>query len=375
MDNSFAGGGSTVNGNLITVLDLFCGAGGFSEGFSQAGFSITGGIDNDKASLQTYAKNFASSTALNINLASNADETCQAIRGMFQQKPDIVIGGSPCQGISLSGPRKLHDPRNQLLLAFVQIVKNLQPKAFVMENVPGVVGLFNGEYREAILAEFSKTEYNVSVSLLVAADFGVPQLRKRIFFVGLRDKAVKFNFPYPTCHPRESIFSASNGNNYVSCEGALSDLPPLEFDLGSECQDYMTPPQNKYQALIRDSSRGVLNHFAARHSDKVKNIIHLVPPGGNYKDLPSNLRDTRKFHVAWTRMDGRAPAPTIDTGHRHHFHYRYDRVPTVREHARLQSFPDRFVFEGNKTQQFAQVGNAVPPLLARAIAISLKEQL
>ena len=122
---------------------------------------------------------------------------------------------------------------------------------------------------------------------------------------------------------------------------------------------------------MRKRSKVVKNHIAATHSDKVKNIISMVPDGGNYKDLPEPYRSSRNFHVAWTRFNSQKPAPTIDTGHRHHFHYKYDRVPTVRECARLQSFPDDFIFLGNKTQQFRQVGNAVPPLMAQAIAQQL----
>ena len=119
----------------------------------------------------------------------------------------------------------------------------------------------------------------------------------------------------------------------------------------------------------------VKNHIAANHSDRVKKIISLVPDGGNYKDLPDEYINSRNFHVAWTRFASDKPAPTIDTGHRHHFHYKYNRVPTVRECARLQSFPDDFIFLGNKTQQFRQVGNAVPPLMAQCIAEQLKKAL
>ena len=154
---------------------------------------------------------------------------------------------------------------------------------------------------------------------------------------------------------------------------ALSDLPPLENELGQEEQNYTIPAENDYQRLVRKCSENVKNHIAAAHSKKVQDIIALVPDGGNYKDLPEQYRNSRNFHVAWTRFNSQKPAPTIGTGHRHHFHYKYNRVPTVRECARLQSFPDDFVFLGNKTQQFRQVGNAVPPLMAQAIAEKLKE--
>lgn len=157
---------------------------------------------------------------------------------------------------------------------------------------------------------------------------------------------------------------------------ALSDLPPLTDELGTESgMDYYTAPENDYQRLMRARSSVVKNHVAAKHSEKVKYIISLVPAGGNYKNLPEEYRNTRHFHVAWTRFPDNKPAPTIDTGHRHHFHYKYNRVPTVRECARIQSFPDDFVFLGNKTDQFRQVGNAVPPLMAQAIAEQLLKYL
>lgn len=365
----------TPDSNKPTVLDLFCGAGGFSEGFKQAGFSILGGVDNSQSALLTYRRNFPDSVSSIIDLAGEADGLCCQVANIYGRSIDVMVGGPPCQGISLSGLRIAHDPRNKLLLAFVNLVKNLRPRAFVLENVPGLAGLFNSSYKNAILEEFSKTDYSVAVSVLIAADYGVPQIRKRIFFVGLRRHDREFVFPHPDHHPPESIFTRGNGKKYVTCGDAFGDLPPLADELGDGFQEYSVSPQNEYQNLIREGSEGIYNHIAACHGEKVKGIIRLVPPGGNYKDLPENLRDTRKFHVAWTRFSGDEPAPTIDTGHRHHFHYKYDRVPTVREHARLQSFPDRFIFEGTKTQQFSQVGNAVPPLLAKAIAFKIKEQL
>ena len=157
----------------------------------------------------------------------------------------------------------------------------------------------------------------------------------------------------------------------MTCEMALSDLPPLTDELGAEEQEYVDVPQNAYQKIMREKSRKVYNHVAATHSEKVQHIISLVPDGGNYRDLPEEYRSSRNFHVAWTRFASQKPAPTIDTGHRHHFHYKYNRVPTVRECARIQSFPDDFVFIGNKTQQFRQVGNAVPPLMAEKLAQAL----
>lgn len=351
----------------FTVLDLFCGAGGLSKGFEMAGFEILLGIDNDSAALETFAKNHRGAQTLKVDITKISKE--QILQKTGNRKIDIILGGPPCQGLSLSGPRKFHDPRNKLFLSFVKITDEINPRAFVLENVPGLVGLFGGKIKDAIIDEFSKIGYNVSWELKLAADFGVPQLRKRVFFVGIRNDE-KFQFPKPTHFSVATLFGHKK---HVTCSEAISDLPPLESDTGSEVQEYASPKKNEYQKFMRTGSSHVYNHIAARHTGKVKKTISLVPEGGNYKDLPYEYRNTRNFHIAWTRYHSKRPAPTIDTGHRHHFHYKYNRVPTVRENARLQSFPDRFIFYGNKTQQYMQVGNAVPPLLSFAIAMKIKD--
>ena len=343
----------------LNVLDLFCGAGGLSYGFESAGFDILLGIDNDAKALETFELNHKGSKSICGDITQiNYEEHIKPL--LNGKQIDVIIGGPPCQGMSLSGPRKFDDPRNKLYLSYIRLVKEIQPKAFVIENVPGLVGLFGGQIKDSIIEKFTDMGYHIEYKILCSADYGVPQSRKRVVFVGTRVG----KFEYPATNP-----------NVVTCSMALSDLPPLEDDLGEEVADYALPPQNHYQQLMRKKSYVVLNHVAASHSDKVKKIIALVPDGGNYKDLPEEYRSSRNFHVAWTRFASNKPAPTIDTGHRHHFHYKYNRVPTVRECARLQSFPDDFKFLGNKTQQFRQVGNAVPPLMAQAIAEQVKKML
>ena len=239
--------------------------------------------------------------------------------------------------MSLSGPRKFDDPRNKLYLSYIRLVEEIKPRAFVIENVPGLVSLFKGQIKDSIIEKFTAMGYSVKYQILCAADYGVPQNRKRVIFVGTREN-VEFQYP-------------EKNSTQVTCEMALSDLPPLVDELGTEVSDYATPALNSYQSLMRERSMNVYNHIAEEY------------------------RNSRNFHVAWTRFASNKPAPTIDTGHRHHFHYKYNRVPTVRECARLQSFPDDFIFMGNKTQQFRQVGNAVPPLMAQAIANRVKVML
>lgn len=345
--------------STLNVLDLFCGAGGLSYGFECAGFDILLGIDNDAKALETFELNHKGSKSIcgDITQITYEDHIKPLLDG---KQIDVIIGGPPCQGMSLSGPRKFDDPRNKLYLSYIRLVKEIQPKAFVIENVPGLVGLFGGQIKDSIIEKFTEMGYYIEYKILCSADYGVPQSRKRVVFVGTKVGS----FEYPAINP-----------NVVTCSMALSDLPALEDELGEEVSEYATLPQNHYQQLMRRRSDVVLNHVAASHSDKVKKIIALVPDGGNYKNLPEEYRKSRNFHVAWTRFASNKPAPTIDTGHRHHFHYKYNRVPTVRECARLQSFPDDFKFLGNKTQQFRQVGNAVPPLMAQAIAEQVKKML
>jgi len=341
------------------VIDLFSGCGGLSYGFELAGYDILLGIDNNKCALETFQYNHANSKVICGDITKISNEDIKNKIG--NTKIDIIVGGPPCQGMSLSGPRKFDDPRNVLYKSFIRLVGEINPRAFVIENVPGLLSLFKGAIKDSILEEFHKLGYIVSFRILNSADFGVPQFRKRVVFVGLKDK--KFEFPDPT----------KTDINYVTCEMAIDDLPPLHEDyLGEDIQKYITKPQNEYQALMSKESKSISNHVAANHSQKVKDIISLVPEGENYKSLPEEYKNSRRFHVAWTRFHSKKPAPTIDTGHRHHFHYKYNRVPTVRESARIQSFPDTFIFFGNKTEQAKQVGNAVPPILAKSIAEKLK---
>lgn len=343
----------------LNVLDLFCGCGGLSYGFESAGYDVLLGIDNDSKALETFELNHCNAKSICGDITKVTYE--KDIKPLLDgKKIDVIIGGPPCQGMSLSGPRRFDDPRNKLYMSYIRLVKEISPKAFVIENVPGLVGLFDGRIKDSIIKQFHDMGYDIQYKIMCAADYGVPQNRKRVIFVGMKTGSF--------CYPKRLV-------NQVTCSMALSDLPPLENEIGEEIAEYAADAQNEYQKLMRARSADVRNHVAANHSEKVRKIISLVPDGGNYKDLPEEYRNSRNFHVAWTRFRSDKPAPTIDTGHRHHFHYKYNRVPTVRECARLQSFPDDFYFLGNKTQQFRQVGNAVPPLLAQAIAEQLKKEL
>lgn len=340
----------------LKILDLFCGCGGLSFGFGLENFEVVAGIDNWKDALRTFKRNHPGAKGMLIDL-SDKKEVEKVIKAVGHI--DVVVGGPPCQGFSISGKRNPNDPRNTLYKNFVAILKELKPKAFVMENVPNLVAMDKGKIKDKIIKDFSTIGYKVTYKIILASDYGVPQNRKRVVFVGLRN-GKQFIFPEAT-HGEGKL-------KKINVKEAISDLPEQTLENGIP---YLVPPESMYQSRMRKGGNGIYNHEETLHTEKTKSIIKLVPDGGNYKDLPKKYQKTRRVNIAWTRFSSHKPSLTIDTGHNHHFHYQYNRVPTARESARLQSFPDNFIFEGKKNDQLKQIGNAVPPLLAEALAKQL----
>ena len=344
------------------AIDLFCGPGGLSLGFQQAGFNILVGVDNEQAALNTFEKNHAGAVGLNADLSKK--ETFDLILKTAGNRPiDVIIAGPPCQGFSVTGPRNFDDPRNKLYLAVIEMVRLYNPKGFIIENVPGMANMYGGEVKDEVLRRFRQMGYNTECRILKACDYGVPQMRRRLVFMGIRSDLGEPCFPNPMFGP-----DSPSKVPYRTCREAISDLPTRLNTLGKEEDVYSGPAMTDYQKQMRGGCNILYNHVATDHKEFVKETIALVPEGGNYKDLPAGVGESRTFHMAWTRLDGNAPARTVDTGHRNLFHYELNRVPTVRESARIQSFPDSFVFTGSRTKQERQVGNAVPPLLGKALA-------
>jgi DNA (cytosine-5)-methyltransferase 1 len=346
----------------MKVIDLFSGVGGLSLGFEKAGFETLRAIDIWEDAIETLNRNSKSSYGELKDVSSFNKYDLKNLA----KKNDIVgvIGGPPCQGFSTarlsdngSEISLINRERNGLYIDFYDTVRLAKPYFFVIENVRGMVSMNKGAFVEDILKRFGKLGYEVNYEIVNAADYGVPQNRYRVIFVGI----IKQFFLFPPKVLR-----------HVSTFDALSDLPKPSL---TSKKSYASNAQTPYQRLMRVGSRLVLNHEPTNHSDQTVEVISKIPDGGSIRSLPRDYWEIRKFNKAFQRMNSKLPSLTIDTGHRNYFHYSENRIPTVRESARLQSFPDRFVFFGSRTSQYKQVGNAVPPILAYEIAKQIKGAL
>lgn len=348
------------------VLDLFCGAGGLSRGFMDAGFDVVLGVDMNDHALETFKNNHDNSEIMKLDLFEHKNiDKIQVFLKERDIEIDVLVGGPPCQGFSLAGPRKEDDDRNVLYKSMVETAKLIKPKVIVLENVPGLLTLYEGKAAKRINEDFEMLGYQMESRILYAPEYGVPQIRKRVFFIGVQD-GIEFEFPKPIIEDKA---------NYITTEDAISDLPSREHDIGLEVDDYISPPLTEYQKEMRKNSKKLHNHVGANHIEKTIKLISMVPEGKNYKSLPEKYRKQFKYNEALTRYHSKKPSLTINTGHRSHFHYKYNRIPTVRESARLQSFTDDFIFSGPKTEQYKLVGNAVPPLWGYFLGNEIKKSL
>ena len=305
----------------FTCIDLFSGAGGLSKGFLDAGYNVVLGVDFDDAALKTFECNHGSAKAMKLDLF-NHDNIDVIISYLKKQKIelDVLVGGPPCQGFSIAGPRDMNDKRNSLYMAMVKLAERLKPKAIVLENVPGMLQTNNGIGAKRIIDDFSKLGYTMTAKILYAPDYGIPQIRKRVFFVGLLNSEKIYEYPLPTCTP----------DKYVTCEDAIGDLPALINIYGEEVQDYECSPLTDYQALMRKNSKKIYNHIGSIHESKTVEMLKMIPEGKNYKALPPELSSKFKYHEALTRYHSKRPSLTINTGHRSHFHYKWNRVRVCR---------------------------------------------
>lgn len=371
----------------MNVIDLFAGCGGLSLGFEMAGFDIPLAIEKDEWASDTYKCNNKKTKVITSDIKEIVDLDSLLGRGMVI---DGIIGGPPCQGFSLSGNRDKNDPRNSLFMEFVRFVKFYKPKFFVMENVNGILSMktkANKLVKDIILKEYDKAGYNVKICKLNAAEYGVPQARLRVAFIGIRK-----DIPYvdEEVAPKPFLF----GDEQITIRDAIMDLPQIEAGEGEEEYDYPQEPMNEYQRWARNGSDKIRNHVAMRHTKRLVERFAQIKYGQSVADVAREYQQRQRGDAG--KISGKVysqnnmrpypdkPSPTIPASFQSNFVHPYlNRNYTAREGARLQSFPDSFVFLGKRTtmsweknlSQYQQIGNAVPPLLAKAIAENMKKYL
>lgn len=385
-------------------LDLFAGAGGLSEGLREAGFTSLYANEISPRYAQTYAMNHPKTQVDSRDIRQVDARKIRNLLGLKRGELDLVAGGPPCQGFSINAPkRSTADLRNHLFREYLRFVAEFQPRTVMIENVPGMVSFEGGATLDAILESLKQLGYDADVRILYAPHYGIPQTRWRTIILGGRDGLnPEALFPEPLrSAPVRVNFTAQFGGrslvtlprslelpSHVTVRDAIGDLPVLSNgELGAAEKSYGSAPSNSYQQLMRVGSTGVTCHEAPRLSKINMDRLAFIPPGGNWTDipealLPQGMRMARRSdHTKrYGRVDPDGLASTILTKCDPHwgayFHYDQDRAFTVREAARIQSFPDSYMFCGSRVEQYEQVGNAVPPLLGaavgRAIAHALK---
>ena len=387
-----------------TMIDLFAGAGGLSEGLREAGFGALYANEITPRYAETYRINHPGTVVESADIRQVDANAVRKELGLAAGELDLLAGGPPCQGFSINAPaRSSSDRRNHLFREFLRFAEEFEPRGVMIENVPGLVSFQNGDTLRAILQALTELGYHADVQILYAPHFGVPQTRWRTIILGFRDydePLVAFPEPLALAPVRVNFTSRFAGRNIVrlpeqgqelprftSVKEAICDLPRLaNGETGAEVKDYATSPQNAFQRLVRMGTPGVLNHEAARLAAINIKRLSFIPPGGNWTDIPDDLLPTgmkrarKSDHTKrYGRVDPNGLASTILTKCDPHwgayFHYDQDRAFTVREAARLQSFPDSFQFTGSRVEQYEQVGNAVPPFLAAAVGRSISRVL
>jgi DNA (cytosine-5)-methyltransferase 1 len=343
-------------------IELFAGAGGMATGAVQAGVNICIAVENDPFAAQTYIKNHKNTTVV-IDDIENITEF------MFEKKnePIVLFGGPPCQGYSYSNrkTRNSQNPKNWLFKEFIRCANLISPDWIIMENVPGLKKMDKGFFLKAICNDLKNCGYTPSVKILNSVNFGVPQSRERLFIVASKNGIV-FEFPEGTI-----------GENKVTVKDALYDLPSLVNGSIEENLPYKTNAISKYAKLLRGKKTYVNQNYVSKNSEIVIERYNFIKQGNNWKDIPkelmSNYKDFSRCHSSiYRRLDENSPSVIISNYRKSMIiHPTENRGLSLREAARLQSFPDNYEFIGSLDQKQQQVGNAVPPLLAKAIFLQL----
>lgn len=359
---------------MYNCIELFAGAGGLGTGFLNADFNIVCANDIWKPAAETYIANHPNVKYVIDDISNITGNMLLEGTGYEKEDIDVIIGGPPCQGFSTLGKRFIDDPRNKLFKEYIRIVDEIKPKFFVMENVAGILSMQKGKVLENILTSFHNIHYTVECKLLNAAEYGVPQNRERVIFIGTR-LHTKIRYP----DKKYSLTDDSDLPKALTFRDATSDLPLSETE---EITEYLTPPQNEFQELIRKNSMRLTNHKPPNHSYKAKKMMEYIPEGSSAweVDLPKELKPTSGYGNTYARLNSNQPGMTITRNYAcisssRCIHPFVDRGLTTREAARIQSFPDSYIFKGTKTDIEIEIGNSVPPILGKEIGLTIKSML
>jgi DNA (cytosine-5)-methyltransferase 1 len=384
-------------------VDLFAGAGGLSCGLRQAGFIPVLANELVPQYAETYQANHNEANLVVGDIRELSGKNLKRLLGVSAGQIDLIAGGPPCQGFSINAPiRTLDDPRNHLFKDFLKVVGALVPKAVLIENVPGIVSLGKGTVIQQIYRELTKMGYKVDHRILFAAHYGVPQMRFRTIIIGIRgsneERAIEFPKPeydakavanfakaQELCLKVSPLFD-SPLKDPTSVWDALSDLPEIQNGQSKSPHTYKSQPKSFYQRYLREGSTSLSQHHCAKIAQINLERLKFIPQGGSWRDIPNDLlpkglqRARRSDHTKrYGRLHPEALCSTVLTKCDPHwgsfFHPTQERVISVREAARIQSFPDSYQFSGGITQQYEQIGNAVPPLLAKAVGDVIRNMI
>lgn len=366
----------------LKAIDMFCGCGGISAGLRQTGFKIIAGADIEPKYLDTFTHNFPDAVTIQDDLSKLEPANFIKKVGRKNCEIDLLAGGPPCQGFSKNVPRKyryLTDPNNLLIKTFLDYCEALKPTMVLMENVAEMKNGFKQVYSEEILERLNKEGYTVTHAVLNSADYGVPQRRRRAFFLA-NNLGIEFKIPKSTHSSATSQQQLFSSPSHVTIREAISDLPSLKHGEGEEWTEYRSEPESDYQKLIRNGQKKVRNHISRFLQPLQYARLASLKPGQGHKDLPDNLKVKSGYSGAYGRLTWDMVAPTITRWVFHPGSGRWGhpadiRTLSIREAARVQSFPDSFEFVRSYCQQSGQIGNAVPPLLVKILAESMLHQL
>ena len=366
-----------MRGDDLLAIDIFSGAGGLSEGLRLAGFKVCLAVESGVDPFSTYVMNHPGTEALQISIQEiKSFESQLNLLGYKKKEIDLVAGGPPCQGFSIANTRTrgAGNGHSKLIWQFFRTVDEIRPYTFLMENVPGMGGLNEGKLINKLISKFESIGYNVSKMRLTASDYGVPQHRSRIFIVGCQGSKI----PEP-----EQSHGPNGRKGYVTVKKAIiGDLPPLRNKCGSREMEYFGPARNGYQRWMREGCPVLHDNITTKCGLDVKKRLKLIKPGQNLRSqmdegkIPEELLIRIDHGGVYRRLELDQPSITIVNFRKAMIiHPVENRLLTIREAARLQSFQDRYRFSGRIGAMQQVIGDCVPPLLAKAIASRIMTEL